>query len=103
LGQQGWSSAAHHLGGQADPLISDHLQYWSLGNTPFEREAAYTKISQHALTHAQAALIAESARKAWPLGAPEFLAELSGNTERRLTPLSRGRPRKTGNALSGPN
>ncbi len=94
LGQQPWSSAAHHLGGRADPLVSDHLLYWSLGNTPFEREAAYRSLLQQALAPQEFAQIADAARKGWPLGSPEFLAQLSGNTSRRLTPLPRGRPRK---------
>lgn len=95
LGQQAWSSAVHHLGGQADPLISDHLLYWSLGNTPFEREAAYRALLQQALTLEELTLMAGAARKGWPLGSPGFLAKLSGSTPRRLTPLPRGRPRKT--------
>ena len=35
-----WSSAFHHLGRRSDPLITDHVLFWSLGNTPFERQAA---------------------------------------------------------------
>ena len=35
------TSAAHHLGVRRDPLITDPPQYWALGNTPFDREAAY--------------------------------------------------------------
>ena len=31
LGRRPWSSAAHHLGERVDPLVSDHLLYWSLG------------------------------------------------------------------------
>lgn len=94
LGQQVWSSAAHHLGARRDPLITEHLMYWSLGNTPFEREAAYRSLLQQALTPNEQALITESARKGWPLGSPDFLVGLSSITSRRLAPLPRGRPRK---------
>ena len=38
-----WSSLAHHLGLGVDPLVSDHPQFWALGNTPFERQAAYAR------------------------------------------------------------
>jgi putative transposase len=94
LGQPDWSSAAHHLGGQRDSLISDHLRYWKLGNTPFEREATYRALSQHALTAHEKGVIADAARRSWPLGTPKFLAEISNTTARRLVPLPKGRPRK---------
>jgi putative transposase len=87
-----WSSAAHHLGERADTLVSDHLQYWSLGNTPFEREAAYREISQQALTLEEVSNISAAVSKGWPLGSPAFVARLSAETERRLAPLPRGRP-----------
>jgi putative transposase len=94
LGRQAWSSAAHHLGGSTDPLIGDHLQYWSLGNTPFEREAAYKGISQQALTQVEITRILNAVLKGWPLGSPDFLDRLSIGTNRRLAPLRRGRPAK---------
>jgi putative transposase len=98
LGQRPWSSAAHHLGERVDPLVSDHLLYWSLGNTPFEREAAYRDLLQQALTSDELLSISNAVRKGWPLGSATFLEKLSGSTPRRLKPLPRGRPRKvTGN------
>ncbi|MGL6108863.1 MAG: transposase, partial [Rubrivivax sp.] len=36
-----WSSAPHRLGQHRDPLVTDPPEFWRLGNTPFEREAAY--------------------------------------------------------------
>ncbi|GAB4562676.1 MAG: transposase [Rhizobacter sp.] len=97
LEQQAWSSAAHHLGERVDPLVSDHLLYWSLGNTPFEREAAYRTLLQHALSPTEVASISDAVKKGWPLGSAGFLAQLSGSTARRLAPLPRGRPRKSKN------
>jgi putative transposase len=94
LGRTLWSSAAHHLGMRADAIVTDHLEYWSLGNTPFEREAAYRELAQQALTSKESALIQDAARKGWPLGSPGFLAKLSASTPRRLTPMARGRPKK---------
>jgi len=94
LGQRAWSSAPHHLGERVDPLVSDHVLYWSLGNTPFEREAAYRELLQQALTPPELSLISDAVRKGWPLGSEGFLAKLSSSTTRRLTPLPRGRPRR---------
>ena len=36
-----WSSCRHHVGLATDPGMSDHPVYWALGNTPYERQAAY--------------------------------------------------------------
>jgi putative transposase len=89
-----WSSGAHHLGRCVDPLVSDHLQYWSLGNTPFEREAAYRQLAQQTLTSLEVTAITNAVKKGWPLGAADFLAKLGSQVPRRMAPLPRGRPRK---------
>lgn len=95
-GAWAWSSAAHHLGLRRDPLISDHPLYWALGNTPFDREAAYGRLHDRGVDSADATLLLQSASKCWALGSAEFLARLSGATARPLTPRPRGRPKKVG-------
>lgn len=89
------SSAAHHLGQRSDVLVSDHPVYWALGNTPFEREAAYRKRLGEGLSATQRAAITDALHKGWALGSEAFRAELAKHCKRRLTPLRRGRPRKT--------
>lgn len=89
-----WSSAAHHLGAKVDPLVTEPAQYWALGNTPFEREAAYRQAYQQALTERQVQEIVGALNAAWPLGGPDFCRLLEGLTTRRLAPRPRGRPRK---------
>ena len=74
-----------------------------MGNTPFDREAAYRELSQQALTSVELDLISDAALKGWPLGSPSFLDKLSSSTDRRLAPLPRGRPVKTRGKTSGPN
>lgn len=89
-----WSSYAHHSGVQREVWLADHPAYWALGNTPFEREAAYQQLAQ---TTGSSELIAEieaATRKAWPLGSEEFRRRLGKLTDRRLEPARRGRPRK---------
>jgi len=98
-----WSSAPHHFGERSDPCISDHREYWALGNTPFDREASYKKLTQQALTSSELSLISDAALKGWPLGSPAFLSRLSGSTDRRLMPLPRGRPTKKVDNQSAPN
>lgn len=82
-----WSSAAHHLGVRYDAAIVEHAAYWRLGNTPFEREQAYRRIIEQALTDNEIDLLLLNALKGWALGPVPDIG-------RRGQPLSRGRPRK---------
>ena len=93
-----WSSAAHHLGTKTDPLVVDHPAFWALGNTPFEREAAYERRLLQPQPAKVVAAIAEAALKGWPLGSSEFAQRLTDTTGRRAQPLRRGRPRGSARA-----
>ena len=88
------SSAAHHAGVIVDPLITEHGSYWALGNTPFEREAAYRRYVEELVTEDEQSEVRAAALKGWAYGSPEFTHELSEQTGRRSHPLKRGRPRK---------
>jgi putative transposase len=88
------TSQRHHLGLTIDPVVSDHSAYWALGNTPFDREAAYRALTDRPLPLSEVAAIAASIGKGWPLGSASFVQALQGKTERRLIPLRRGRPPK---------
>jgi putative transposase len=88
-----WSSLAHHLGLRIDPLITDHPQFWSLGNTPFERQAAYAKLCAAPLDAALLEQMRGATHRGWPLGSASFLEALARKTERRLVRNPVGRPR----------
>ncbi len=88
------SSVAHHLGTAVDPLVSDHAAFWALGNTPFERHAAYRLLVLQPLSAAERHRADEAVRKGWALGPEGFLAALAAQSERRLRPLTPGRPRR---------
>jgi putative transposase len=92
-----WSSAVHHAGIKSDPLITDHQAYWALGNTPFEREAAYRGLLEQALTDDESQRISAAVAKGWALGDKPFFAHLERLIDRRLTPAKRGRPTKSVN------
>ena len=89
------SSVAHHLGLGADPLVTDHALFWALGNTPFERNAAYGLLVMQPLQPAGRRRFDDAVRKGWALGSDSFLAGLAASTSRRVRPLTAGRPRKT--------
>lgn len=89
-----WSSAAHHVGRQASPLVTEHPGFWRLGNTPFEREAVYRRLLEDDLPAARRAEIEAATLKGWALGPPAFAAALAGQTPRPVAPRPRGRRRK---------
>lgn len=90
-----WSSYPHHAGLQADGTIVDHALFWALGNTPFQREAAYIELVQQGIAADELEQIAASVRSGQPLGSQAFKVELEQQTQRRILPAKRGRPFKT--------
>jgi len=88
-----WSSHGHYAGLRLDPALSAPPAYWQLGNTPFEREAAYAALAAQGLSEAAQQRLEQAAFKGWALGSPAFVAQLQQQTARRLQPAQRGRPR----------
>lgn len=97
-----WSSHGHYIGLRHDKWLTPHPLVWSLGNTPFAREAAYAELVRQGLDLTQQRELSESALQGWPLGGPAFLARLRQRTGRRLEKGSPGRPRRDA-ALPGEN
>ncbi|MEO6921563.1 MAG: transposase [Collimonas sp.] len=93
-GEYPWSSYLHHVGIKSDPLVTDHALYWALGNTPFDREAAYKEMAEQALTSDQARQLMDATNKGWPLGSDKFKAGLEKQGNLRVRPARRGRPFK---------
>lgn len=89
-----WSSYQHHIGLRIDPLITDHPMYWGMGNTPFQREAAYKDQMQQLLPNVAIQALTGATLKGWLLGSDTFKAAMTKLTARRVVPLKRGRPRK---------
>lgn len=91
-----WSSHVHYTGLRHDRLVTPHPLYWSLGNTPFAREAAYAELVRQGITAQQQDELTQSALKGWALGEADFVANLQKVTPRRVSPSAAGRPvRKT--------
>ncbi len=88
-----WSSHRHYIGQTSDRLITPHPLYWDLGNTPFAREAAYAEMVRAGITKGQEDALTQSTLRGWALGDAPFLAALTQQTDRRLTPGNAGRPK----------
>lgn len=89
-----WSSYPHHAGLRSDGLIVDHPKFWELGNTPFQREAAYIALAEPALSEDEIAVISKALLKGWPLGTEQFKTALQHKVKRQVLPAKRGRPFK---------
>ena len=87
-----WSSAPHRLGLRRDPLVTDPPEYWTLGNTPFEREAAYAALLARGLGGAERQRIEHAAANGWAIGSPQFLEQTAALLGRPVRPRPRGRP-----------
>lgn len=89
-----WSSCKHHIGVRSDPLITDHEMFWALGNTPFDREAAYKALIQQDVSQNESQALTDATLKSWAIGSDKFKALLEKEAGRRVEPLKRGRPKK---------
>jgi len=100
-GQWPWSSAAHHLGQERNALITEHELYWSLGNTPFEREHAYRELLGQGVSAPEQAMFTEAVLRGRPVGSESFLKPLALDHGPVVNKRPRGRPRKVIAPLSG--
>lgn len=91
-GEWPWSSAGHHLGRCRDALVTEHSAYWSLGNTPFERELAHANTLHEGLQAETSAKFIAAAMQGRALGPPVFSARVESATGLILESRPRGRP-----------
>lgn len=95
-GSAGWSSATHRSGGARENFIVDPPEFWALGNTPFEREAAYRLHLAQGVAPEVAAPLRAAAMGGWAYGSPAFVEQLAGASTRRAAPRRPGRPPRGG-------
>ena len=88
-----WSSARQHAGIASQYVLTDAETYWMLGNTPFERWAAYRTLVEEMQGNAKAERLATAALRGWAIGSQSFLERTAKAATRPVTPRPRGRPR----------
>jgi putative transposase len=88
----GCSSAAHRLGVRRDRLLTDPPEYWALGNTPFEREAAWADWLRRGPDAAWLERLEHAALHGWAVGSAAFVAQVGEAAGRAAAPRPRGRP-----------
>ncbi len=79
-------------GGAAAGLATDPPEFWSTGNTPFERQQAWRLRVAEGVAAARAASLLAAASGGWVIGSPGFAATVSEDTGRPARPRPRGRP-----------
>ncbi len=89
------SSYAHHAGLARDPWLATPPAYWDLGNTPFDREAAYRAWCAEGMAPAEMQRLAYAAAHGWALGGEAYVEAMAEAVDRPLAPRRRGRPRKS--------
>ncbi len=90
-----WSSHQHYAGLRSDAWLMAPPHYWSLGNTPFAREAAYAEMVHAGISTAQQEALTQSVLGGWVLGDAAYVAKLQQAVPRRLSRARPGRPPKT--------
>jgi putative transposase len=88
-----WSSCRHHVGLATDAWLADHAVYWALGNTPFERQAAYRAFLHQGVSAAEAARLERALTGGWVLGSKTFVRQIAPLCSRRPERSHAGRPR----------
>jgi putative transposase len=89
----GHTSAAQRLGGPRDATLADPPEYWALGNTPFDREAAYRTLLTDGLPAATGTALRRAALGGWAAGQVEPGLDARDGL-RPLRPRRPGRPRR---------
>lgn len=89
-----WSTARHHLGLERVPWIADSPLLWHLGNTPYEREAAYRRSLDHSPDVKMKQAVTNAVARGWAVGDDTFVQGIASVAGRHVTPRPRGRPRR---------
>ena len=87
-----WSSHANYVGLRSDRMVTPHALFWTLGNTPFAREAAYVELVRVGVSREQQEALTRSTLGGWALGDENFVADLQKLTGRRVSKTRSGRP-----------
>ncbi len=89
-----WSSYRRNALGESDALVIPHRLYQGLGRGQGKRQDAYRALFLVPIPDDGMTAIRNATNKAWVLGDSRFRDKVSALSQRRASPLSRGRPRK---------
>ena len=90
-----WSSYHCNALGQADDLVTPHLEYRRLDKSAQTRQASYRQLFKHHIPERSVTAIRDATNKAWVLGSDHFKHSVQRQLERRVAPSARGGDRKS--------
>lgn len=91
--EPGHGSGAHRSGQPERRVpLEDPPEVWTLGNTPFEREAAWRRRLEAGLPAPQRDALLAALRGGWAVGSAAFASALAEQVARPTRPRTRGRP-----------
>jgi len=90
-----WSSHGAHADGVADAVLSQHRLYRDLGRTAAKRQRVYRERFRAPFAEGFLDDLRAATNGGWALGSTTFQHYISAASGRRVTPLPRGRPRKS--------
>ena len=86
------SGRAQRTSGECAPWLSDPAEYWALGNTPFDRQAAWRLRLSEGLSDNRQQNLLKAAMGGWVVGSAEFARTVADSAARPAVPRPRGRP-----------
>jgi putative transposase len=94
-------SASQRMGQTGNMPLNDPPAFWSLGNTPFDRETAWRRRLSAGLPSPAVRRLEQALRGGWVVGNAEFAAQAAATSGRAAAPRPRGRPRHSTHRLPG--
>jgi putative transposase len=89
-----WTSFTSHIGGNAEPWLVDHQHFWSLGNTPFERQMRWAAFVKEGAPHWEDQQITEALVRSKPWISDSYAKKLFKDNPEQVLIRRRGRPKK---------
>ena len=86
------SGRTQRTAGERAPWLSDPAEYWALGNTPFDRQAAWRLRLSEGLSDNRQQNLLKAAMGGWVVGSAEFARTVADSAARPAVPRPRGRP-----------
>jgi putative transposase len=92
--QYRWSSCRVHVGLATDPYLKTLPAYWALGNTPFDRQAAYRRLLEAGVERPAEERLEQALAGGWVVGSEAFMEHVEAVCARRPSRAHPGRPRR---------
>lgn len=89
-----WSSHHHNALGARDPLVSPHVEYLALGENDKQRQTAYRRLFENAISNKRLTAIRAHLQQQRALGTPRFQTHVEAALGCRAVVQPRGRPKK---------